>query len=59
MEYKLLQQAVSLNETVFDSSVEQSVDCDLTLPDYCPVIQRILKCQVTPQIALTKRSATA
>lgn len=51
MEYKLLQQAVSLNETVFDSSVEQSVDCDLTLPDYCPVIQRILKCQVTPQIS--------
>lgn len=50
MDYKLLHQAVSLNETVFDGSVEQSVDCDLTLPDYCPVIQRILKCQVLPQV---------
>lgn len=50
MDYKLIHQTVSLNQTVFDNSVEQSIDCDLTLPDYCPVIQRILKCNVTPQI---------
>lgn len=51
MNYKLLHQTAALNETVYDGSVEQSLDCDLTLPDYCPVIQRILKCRVTPQIS--------
>ena len=53
MNYTLLKKAVSVRETVFDGCSEQPVDLDLTLPDYCPDIMRILKCRVTPKI-LTK-----
>lgn len=50
MDYTLLKKAVSLQETVFDGCSEQPIDLDLTLPDYCPDILRILKCRVTPKI---------
>lgn len=53
MEYSLLKKTVSVKEIVFDGCSEQPVDLDLTLPDYCPDILRILKCRVTPKI-LTK-----
>ncbi|MDD6174260.1 MAG: DUF3794 domain-containing protein [Firmicutes bacterium] len=39
----------SLRE-LFSGSSEQPVDLDVTLPDYCPDISRILKCQVKPQV---------
>ena len=48
MEYTLNRQAVTVNEVVFDSVQEQPVDLDVTLPDYCPDIQKILKCQIYP-----------
>ena len=35
-------------ETAYESVAEQSLDADISLPDYCPEIQRILKCTVTP-----------
>ena len=35
-------------ETVYESAAEQSLDADISLPDYCPEIQRILKCSVHP-----------
>lgn len=35
-------------ETVYESVAEQSLDADISLPDYCPEIQRILKCTVNP-----------
>lgn len=53
MEYSLLKKTISVKEIVFDGCSEQPVDIDLTLPDYCPDILRILKCRVTPKI-LTK-----
>lgn len=53
MDYTLLKKSVSIKEIVFDGCTEQPVDLDLTLPDYCPDILRILKCRVTPKI-LTK-----
>lgn len=37
-------------ETVYESAAEQSLDADISLPDYCPEIQRILKCTVCPEI---------
>ncbi len=40
--------------TVYNSIVEQSVDCDVTLPDYCPDIMRILKCNVMTNITNAK-----
>lgn len=53
MDYSLLKKSASVKEVVFDGCTEQPVDLDLTLPDYCPDILRILKCRVTPKI-LTK-----
>lgn len=50
MDYTLLKKAVSMQEIVFDGCSEQPIDLDLTLPDYCPDILRILKCRVTPKI---------
>jgi hypothetical protein len=50
MEYKLNREAITVNEVVFDASQEQPIDLDLSLPDYCPDIQKIMKCQVYPCI---------
>lgn len=36
--------------TVLDTVAEQLADVDLTLPDYCPDIEKILKCALTPKI---------
>lgn len=37
-------------ETVHESTAEQSLDADISLPDYCPEIIKILKCSVEPDI---------
>lgn len=36
--------------TVLDTVAEQLADVDLTLPDYCPDIEKILKCTLKPKI---------
>lgn len=41
---------------LFEGSCEQAVDCDITLPDYCPDISRVLKCCVIPGITMSKIS---
>lgn len=41
---------------LFDGSCEQAVECDITLPDYCPDIARVLKCTVTPAVVSSKIS---
>ncbi|MDR3313301.1 MAG: DUF3794 domain-containing protein [Oscillospiraceae bacterium] len=38
-------------ETVYDGKLEQAVDSDVTLPEYCPDILRILQCTIEPSIA--------
>lgn len=35
---------------VLDTVAEQLADVDLTLPDYCPDIEKILKCTLTPNV---------
>lgn len=50
MDYALTKKSLSVCETVFEGSAEQPVDLDLSLPDYCPDIQRILKCRINPKI---------
>lgn len=37
-------------DTMVTQAIEEPVDVDLTLPDYCPDIEKILKCTLTPQI---------
>ncbi len=44
-------------ETVYESAAEQSLDADISLPDYCPEIQRILKCTVCPEITAVQNNS--
>lgn len=50
MELNVSQEVVAINEVVFEDCMQVSVDCDFLLPDYCPDIARILKCQLRPVI---------
>ncbi len=52
MNFKAMQEAICVNREVFKGGAEQPIDLDITLPDYCPDISRILKCQILPQITL-------
>ena len=56
MELKLTQQPLFINDALVDQTVEQPIECDALLPDYCPDIVRILKCSVAP--TLTGRRAS-
>lgn len=57
MDYTATKEELAVQETIFDGCLEQPVDFDFSLPDYCPDIQRILKCQVYP--CIQSRSLTA
>ena len=35
MDFKVMNKAISTNETLFDDFDERPVDCDFVLPDYC------------------------
>lgn len=51
MESKTLKTQVFVNEVVFNESVEQAIDVDFTLPDYCPDISKIFKCRAVSHIS--------
>ena len=48
MEYTFKRTEYTDSTVLFDGCQEQPLDLDISLPDYCPDIQRILKCQVLP-----------
>lgn len=50
MDIKMLKTKVCTNTTVTAQTVEQGIDVDFTLPDYCPPVSRILKCKLIPRI---------
>ncbi len=50
MELKLTHESICINEIVFDGALEQSIELDYLLPDYCPSIFKVLKCKVVPKI---------
>ena len=51
MEQKCLKTSVYVNDIIFSDSTEQAIDVDFTLPDYCPDISKIFKCQAVPRIS--------
>ena len=50
MENNTLKTAVYSNQNIYCDSMEVPIDIDFTLPDYCPSVNRIFKCIVTPGI---------
>lgn len=50
MELKLTHDTIEVNEVVFDAMVEQSVELDCLLPDYCPNVFKVLKCKMVPKM---------
>ncbi len=56
MEYHLTKKSLSRRRDVLHTVAEQPVDFELTLPDYCPDIERILSCVLIPKIYLSNVS---
>lgn len=50
MDLKLTHDTIEVNETIFDAMVEQSVELDCLLPDYCPNVFKVLKCKMVPKM---------
>lgn len=50
MEITVSKQTASVSCTLFEQNTEQAIDTDFTLPDYCPDIERVLKCRVVPHL---------
>ncbi len=51
MEYQLKKELCPTCEAVFEGTSEQPVDLDISLPDYCPDIERLLKCRICPTVS--------
>ncbi|GEM_PF-1782555 len=56
MEYDLLKKHAAAAGVLLDTVSEEPVDVDITLPDYCFDIERILKCTLIPKIYLANIS---
>lgn len=50
MEFNLKRTPVATLSYSLDTVSEQPVDIDFTLPDYCPDIEKLLRCKLTPKI---------
>ena len=54
MELQLNRDSICINEIVFDGTLEQSIELDYLLPDYCQSIFKVLKCRITPKITSSR-----
>lgn len=50
MELNLTHESICINEVVFDGVLEQPIELDYLLPDYCQSIFKVLKCKIIPKI---------
>lgn len=57
MELKIWKEPAVTHEIVLDSVVEQAIECDILLPDYCPDIARILKTDAKISVTSTNLAA--
>lgn len=51
MDLQIIKQNIKTNETALSEQRETAIDLEFTLPDYCPKIERIVKCTLTPRIS--------
>ncbi len=51
MDFNVEKARLSSCRVLREAKAEQSVDCDITLPDYCPDIKSVLSCSVEPGIS--------
>lgn len=51
MQAKSKTQPYEYFDPVFDGAFEAPIDTEYNLPDYCPDIQKVLKCQIVPEIS--------
>ncbi len=56
MNFEFKKEELSALKCAFSSAVEQSVDFELNLPDYCSDIKRILKCNVSASVNSLRRT---
>ncbi len=54
MSIELTTRSIGREEIYFNNFIEQSVDCDITLPDYCPDIMRVLRCTLYNSVINSK-----
>ena len=54
MGIELTTKNTGIEKVLYDGFCEQSIDSDITLPDYCPDIMRILKCNVQVSVTNSK-----
>lgn len=54
MSIELTKSEIGSVEILQESFAEQGIDCDISLPDYCPDIMRILKCSVINGVTNSK-----
>ena len=50
MEFNVQKEYIQLHKTDFRGRSEQSIDCDVTLPEYLPDIMRIVRCSCVPGV---------
>ena len=50
MDLAVNKEMVTINDVIFDGVTELPVESDFMLPDYCPDILRILKCNLLPVV---------
>ena len=50
MELKLNRETIPAAETIYDGVQEQALEMDYILPDYCPDIFRLIRCDTVPVI---------
>lgn len=50
MESKISSDRILINETIYEGASEQAVDTDFTLPDFCPDIGKIFRCDAAARV---------
>jgi len=58
MELNLKKEAVAACELLLDSAAEQTIECDVLLPDYCPDIVRVLCCGIDAAVSDCRTNKT-